>query len=60
MWYEYLIAVLSMEFEQYDNASRLISGIITSRLANSRTKDKARDLKEELVKKMKQQKAGVS
>ena len=58
--YEYLLAVLSMEFGQYDNASRLISGILTSPLANNRTKDKARDLKEELVKKMKQQKAGVS
>lgn len=57
--FEYLIAVLSMEFGQYDNASRLISGILTSPFANNRTKDKARDIKEELVQKMKEQKAGA-
>lgn len=55
--YDYLIAVLAIDFEQYDTASRLISGILTSSMANSRTKDKARDLKEELMQKMKQQKA---
>lgn len=57
---DYLIAVLSIEFEQYDNASRLISNILTSPFANNRTKDKARDIKEELVQKMKQQKTGAS
>ncbi len=51
---DYLIAVLAMRFEQYDVSSRLITGIITSNTANPRMKDKARDVKEMLMKKIKQ------
>ncbi len=50
---DYLIAVLSMRFEQYDVASRLVSGILTNPSANPRMKDKARMVKEMLVKKIK-------
>lgn len=50
---EYLVAVLSMEFDQCDIASRIISSILTSPAASSRMKDKARDVKEQLLAKMK-------
>lgn len=42
---DYVIAVTAMRFEQYDVSSRLIAGILQS-AANPRIKDKARDLKE--------------
>lgn len=51
---EYLLAVLSMEFEEYDMAGKLISGILASHSANSRMKDKARDIKEMLMQRMKE------
>lgn len=55
---EYLIAVLAMEFDQDDIASKLISNIIVSRSANNRIKDKARDIKEELLSKRKEKSQG--
>lgn len=45
---DYLLAVLSMRFKEYENASKLISEILGSTTANSTQKDRARDLKEEL------------
>lgn len=54
---DYLIAVLSMRFEQYDVATRLVSGILTNPSANPRMKDKARMVKEMLVKKIKERNA---
>lgn len=57
---EYLIAVLAMEFEQYDISSRLISNILGSSLTNHRIKDKAREIKDELLVKIREQKAGQS
>jgi len=54
---DYLIAVLSMRFEQYDVASRLLSGILVNPSANPRMKDKARMVKEMLVKKIKEKNA---
>lgn len=47
---DYLLARLAMHFEQDDLASRMISNILSSRTANARIKDKARDVKEELLK----------
>lgn len=47
---DYVISVTAMRFEQYDVASKLVAGIITSPGTNPRMKDKARDLKEEIVK----------
>ena len=47
---DYLIAALSTKFGQYEQAAKLVSSIITSRTANSRMKDKARLLKEEIQK----------
>ncbi len=46
---DYLMAALSVRFKDYERASRLVSKIITSPSANARTKDKARDLKDELL-----------
>lgn len=54
---DYLIAVTAMRFEQYDVSSRLITGILTSATANPRMKDKARDVKEMLMKKIKEKNA---
>lgn len=54
---DYLISVIAMRFEQYDVASRLIAGILTSPSANPRMKDKARMIKEMIVKKIKERNA---
>lgn len=55
---DYLTAVLAMGFEQFDVASRLISGILVSPSATGRMKDKARELKEILIAKIKEKNAG--
>lgn len=51
---DYLISVMAIRFEQYDVASKLISTIIASNVASPRMKDKARDLKEILLQKIKE------
>ncbi len=43
---DYLIAQLATHFKKYDVASKLVASILTSPSANTRMKDKARDLKE--------------
>ena len=53
---EYLIAVLAMEYDQFDISSRIISNLLVSTTATTRMKDKARDLKEALLVKMKEKK----
>lgn len=50
---DYLIAVLAMECEQYDLSLKILSGVISSKEANSRVKDKARDVRDILREKMK-------
>lgn len=55
---EYLVAVLAMNFDQFDISSRIISNILTSASATPRMKDKARDVKEVLVAKIKEKNAG--
>lgn len=55
---DYLIAVLALRFNQIDVASRLIAAILASPASTPRMRDKARDLKEILMKKIKQQQAG--
>lgn len=54
---DYVIAVTATKFEQFDVASKLVSSIITSMNANPRMKDKARDLKEQIVKQVKMKNA---
>ena len=47
---DYLLAQLAFHEKDYANCSRMVSGILTSPSANARIKDKAREIKEELVK----------
>ena len=49
--FDYLLAAIAVRFEEYDVASRLVSGIITKPNANARIKEKARDIKEMILKK---------
>ena len=49
---DYLIAALSAHFEEYEAAMKLLSGVIASRSAGVRVKDRARDLKDEIMSKM--------
>ncbi len=51
---DYLISVIAVRFNQFDVASRLISNIIASPAANPRMKEKARDLKEIVIEKIKE------
>jgi len=50
MTLDYLVASLAVTFGQRDVASRMISGILSSQTANARIKEKARDLKELVLK----------
>lgn len=53
---DYLIAVLAIRFEQYETASKLVASILVSPSANSRMKEKARELKDMIVSLLKQKK----
>lgn len=46
---DYLISVTAIKFEKYDVAAKLVSGILLSSNANARMKDKARDLKQQIL-----------
>lgn len=50
---DYLIAALAYKNEKYEIAMRMLSGVITGKNVNPRLKEKARDLKDEIVKKTK-------
>lgn len=52
---DYLMAELAAHFKKYDEANKLLSGILTSHNANPRTKDKARDLKDRILEEKKKQ-----
>lgn len=52
---DYLISVLAMDVEQYDLSMKIIGDMLVSKQVNSRMKDKVRDLKSILFKKMKSQ-----
>lgn len=53
MTINYLLAVLAKRFQKYDVASKMVATILTSTSANARTKDKARDLKEQILEELK-------
>lgn len=53
---DFLIAVLAARVRKYDVASRMVATILTSPSANARTKDKARELKEQILEELKNQK----
>ena len=50
---DYLLAVLATKFGKYDAAQKLISGILLNKSANNRIKDRARDLKDQILAGMK-------
>lgn len=56
MTVDYLLAALAVRFAKFDVASKMIAGILGSTAANPRMKDKARDLKDIVMKKMKESK----
>jgi len=45
---DYLLAVLASRFQHFDIAQKLIASILTSKVANNRIKDRARDLKDQV------------
>lgn len=53
MTINYLLAVLAARFKKFDVASKMIGMILTSPNANARMKDKARDLKEQILEELK-------
>lgn len=46
---DFLLAELAFYLKKYDVASKMVASILTSTSANNRIKDKARDLKEEII-----------
>lgn len=52
---DYLLAVLAMECGDYSVSSKLLSKLITSQFCSNRVKDKARDVKEILVERMREE-----
>lgn len=46
---DYLLAVMGVRFREFETASKLVAKIITSPGVNARIKDKARELKEEIL-----------
>ncbi|MBE5884065.1 MAG: DUF2225 domain-containing protein [Lachnospiraceae bacterium] len=53
MTINYLLAVLATRFKKYDVASKMVATILTSTTANARAKDKARELKEQILEQLK-------
>lgn len=53
---DYLLAYMSAHFKHYDVASKCISNILGSQSAQSKTKERARDLKEQIIAELKQSK----
>lgn len=54
--FEYLLAALAYRFDRLEVAGSLVSKILISTTASTRTKDKTRDLKDLIVAKMKEKK----
>lgn len=50
---DYLLAYMSAHFKRYDVASKCISNILQSQSAQSKTKERARDLKEQIIAELK-------
>ena len=48
MTLDYIMAVLSARFSHYDVAQKLVGAIITSKVANERIKERARELREQI------------
>lgn len=50
---DYLLATLSVRFQKYDVASKLVASILGNRTISPRMKDKTLDLKDQILKEMK-------
>ncbi len=50
---DYLVAVLAVRFKDYGVATKLLSAVITSPGANVRIKDRARDMKDQVMRELK-------
>lgn len=50
---DYLLAALATRIKKYDVASRMVASVLGSASASPRIKDKARDLKEEILRELK-------
>lgn len=46
---DYMLAAIAMQLEDYDNAGKLVANILVAPNMNPRIKDKARDLKDEIL-----------
>jgi uncharacterized protein (DUF2225 family) len=53
---DYLLATMAFHFKQYDFASKSLSNVITSVNAGNKIKDKARELKEQMLEEIKKNK----
>ena len=53
---DYLLAVMSYHFKKYDVASKTLANVITSSVASRKMKDKALELKDEIIKELKKKK----
>lgn len=53
---DYLLAAMSFNLKKYDVASKLISGILTSSAAGQKMKDRAYDMKEQIIAEIKKSK----
>ena len=53
---DYLLAYMAMHFKRFDVASKCIANILQSSSAQSKTKERARDLKEQIVAEIKKSK----
>ena len=53
---DYLLAAIAMQLEDYDGAGKIVANILISTTVNPRIKDKARDLKDEIMEKKKEAK----
>ena len=54
---DYLLAVMSKHFKRYDTAYKCISRILSTSSASKKMKDRAFDLKEEIIREIKDSKA---
>ena len=52
---DYLVAALSAHCGEYEAAVKLLSGVIANREVGARVKERARDIKDDIVKKAKKQ-----
>lgn len=53
---DYLLAVMSFHFQKYDVASKILANVITSPSANRKIKDKALELKDDIIKQLRKNK----